>query len=326
MRALVTGGTGFVGANLVDGLNAAGHTARVLRRETSRLDALDGLTYEEVVGDILDYDSLIPAMEGCDWVFHAAAVSDYWRQGTARLYEVNVEGTRNVLQAAQTAGIERLVYTSSMVALGIPPFGQSMDETHEFNVSPRRFPYAHSKHLAEQEVQKAVRNGLEAIIVNPAVIIGPRDVNNISGSIGFLVARGWVRFYLPGGVNCVAVEDVVAGHIAAAERGRPGERYILGGENLPVRQVIDAVVELSGVPRPLFTLPRWIIGPAALAVAAAQRVLANRLPFDADQVRMSGHTVYVRSDKAIRELGLPQTPFRLAVERAYRWFRQNGYL
>lgn len=326
MRALVTGGTGFVGANLVDGLTAAGHTARVLRRETSRLDALDGLTYEEVVGDILDYESLIPAMEGCDWVFHLAAVSDYWRQGTAWLYEVNVEGTRNVLRAAQTAGIKRLVYTSSVVALGIPPFGQSMDEAHEFNVSPRRFPYAHSKHLAEQEVQKAVRNGLEAIIVNPTVIIGPRDVNNISGSIGFLVARGWVRFYLPGGLNCVAVEDVVAGHIAAAERGRPGERYILGGENLPVRQVIDAVVELSGAPRPLFTLPRWIIGPAALAVAAAQRVLANRIPFDADQVRMSGQTTYVRSDKAIRELGLPQTPFLLAVERAYRWFKQNGYL
>jgi len=326
MKALVTGGTGFIGANLVDGLTAAGHTARVLRRQSSRLDALDGLIYEDAIGDLLDFDSLVPAMDGCDWVFHVAAVSDYWRQGVKWLYQVNVEGTKNMLRAAQAAGVKRFVYTSSIAALGVPPVGKVADETDNFNVSPRRFPYGYSKHLAEQEVQKAVRGGLEAVIVNPAVTIGPRDLNKISGSILIEVKRGLVRFYLPGGTNYVAVEDVVAGQIAAAERGRPGERYILGCENLPHWRVIDTIVQVTGAPRPLFTFPRWAIEPTALAVTVARRFLGNRVPANADQVRMAGAEIYFRPDKAVQELGLPQTPFRTAVERAYRWFKENDYL
>jgi dihydroflavonol-4-reductase len=326
MKALVTGGTGFIGANLVDGLTAAGHTARVLRRRSSRLDALDGLSYEDAIGDLLDFDSLVQAMAGCDWVFHVAAVSDYWRQGVKWLYQVNVEGTKNVLRAAQAAGVKRFVYTSSIAALGVPPVGKVADETDDFNVSPRRFPYGHSKYLAEQEVQKAVRGGLEAVIVNPAVTIGPRDLNKISGSILIEVKRGLVRFYLPGGTNYVAVEDVVAGQIAAAERGRPGERYILGCENLPHRRVIDTIVQVTGAPRPLFTFPRWAIEPTALTVTVARRLLGNRVRVNADQVRMAGAEIYFRPDKAVQELGLPQTPFRTAVERAYRWFKENGYL
>jgi dihydroflavonol-4-reductase len=259
MRALVTGGTGFLGANLVEGLTAAGHTARILRRRSSRLEALEGLSYEEAIGDILDRESLLRAMDGCDWVFHVAAVSDYWRQGVEWLYQVNVEGTRQVLQAAQETGVKRLVYTSSVIALGIPAQGEVGDETLEFNIPPGRFRYGHSKHLAEQEVQRAVRDGLEAVIVNPSLILGPRDLNKISGSIVIEVKQGILRFYLPGGANYVAVEDVVAGHIAAAERGRVGERYILGGENLSHRQVIDTVVAVTDGPRPLFSLPRWAI-------------------------------------------------------------------
>jgi len=326
MKALVTGGTGFIGSNLVDGLTAAGHTARILRRKSSRLEALDGLAYQDAVGDILDYNSLLLAMQGCDWVFHVAAVSDYWRQGVDWLYKVNVEGTKNVLRAARAAGVKRLVYTSSVAALGVAPDGELMDETHNFNIPPRRFPYGHSKHLAEIEVRKAVHKGLEAMIVNPAVVIGPRDLNKISGSIVIEVARGLIRFYLPGGVNYVAVEDVVAGHIAAAERGRPGERYLLGAENLPHRQAIDTIVQVTGAPRPLFSFPRWAIEPTAVAVTAARKLLGNRVPVNANQVRMSGLELYFRPDKAVRELGLPQTPFRMAVERAYRWFRDNGYL
>jgi dihydroflavonol-4-reductase len=326
MRALVTGGTGFVGANLVEGLTAAGHTARILRRQSSRLEALTGLTYEEAVGDILDTESLLRAMAGCDWVFHVAAVSDYWRQGLKWLYQVNVEGTQNVLRAARAAGVKRLVFTSSVAALGVPAEGEVADETQDFNISPRRFPYGHTKHLAEQEVQEAVAAGLEAVIVNPAMVIGPRDLNKISGSIVIEVARGLVRFYLPGGANYVAVEDVVAGHIAAAERGRVGERYILGCENLLHRQVIDTIVEVTGAPRPLFSFPRWAIEPTALAVTAARWVLGNRVPVNADQVRMSGLRLYFSPDKAVQELGLPQTPFRTAVERAFRWFCEHGYL
>ena len=326
MKALVTGGTGFLGANLVDGLAAAGYTARILRRQSSRLEALEGLHYEEAFGDILDRESLVRAMEGCDWVFHVAAVSDYWRQGVEWLYRVNVEGTKQVLQAAQAAGVQRLVHTSSVIALGVPARGELADESLDFNISPGRFRYGHSKHLAEQEVQRAVQEGLEAVIVNPSLILGPRDLNKISGSIVIEVKRGLLRFYLPGGANYVAVEDVVAGHIAAAERGRVGERYILGGENLRHREVIDTIVEVTDGPRPLFSFPRWAIEPTALAVSVARRFLGNRVPANADQVRMSGIDLYFRPDKAIRELNLPQTPFRTAVERAYNWFREHGYL
>lgn len=326
MRALVTGGTGFIGANLVKGLNEAGYTARILRRESSSLEALEGLAYEEAVGDILDVPSLAPAMEGCEWVFHVAAVSDYWRKGVDWLYTVNVEGTRNVLQAARTAGVRRLVYTSSIAALGVPLDGELLDETHTFNLEPKEFWYGHSKHLAEGAVREAVGEGLEAVIVNPAIVIGPRDVNKVSGSIVIEVARGLVRFYLPGGLNCVAVEDVVAGHIAAAERGRVGERYILGGENLSYREVIDTIVAVTGAPRPLFSLPRWAIEPTAVLVELARKVVGTRVPVNENQVRMTGRPLYLNVEKAVRELGLPQTPFRTAVERAYRWFREHGYL
>jgi len=326
MRALVTGGTGFIGANLVEGLSEAGYTARVLRRPSSSLEALEGLTYEEAIGDILDAPSLVPAMEGCEWVFHVAAVSDYWRKGVDWLYQVNVEGTRNVLEAARTAGVGRLVYTSSVAALGVSPDGSPLDETHTFNLQPKEFWYGHSKHLAEQAVAQAVDGGLAAVIVNPAIVIGARDVNKISGSIVVEVARGLVRFYLPGGANYVAVEDVVAGHIAAAEKGRVGERYILGGENLAHRQVIDTIVEVTGAARPLFSLPRWAIEPTAVAVGLARGVLGNRVPVNENQVRMAGRPLFVVTEKAVRELGLPQTPFRTAVERAYRWYREHDYL
>ncbi len=326
MRALITGGTGFIGAHLVDSLNAAGHTARVLRRPSSRLDALQGFDFEEATGDILDYDSLITAMQGCDWVFHVAAVSDYWRQGVDWLYRVNVEGTRTVVRAAQATQVRRLVYTSSVASLGVSEDDEPMDESHSFNLPPRRFPYGHSKHLAEQVVRAAVEDGLEAVIVNPAVVIGARDLNKISGSIIIEVARGLISFYLPGGVNYVAVEDVAAGHIAAADRGRPGERYILGGENLSHRCAIDIIVEVTGARRPRFTFPRWAIEPTALAVSAARRVLGNRVPVNADQVRLSAQRLHFRPDKARRELDLPQTPFRTAVERAFGWYRDNGYL
>jgi dihydroflavonol-4-reductase len=326
MRALVTGGTGFVGANLVKALSEAGHTARILRRETSPLQALEGLTYEEAVGDILDIPTLVPAMEGCEWVFHVAAVSDYWRKGVDWLYKVNVEGTKQVLQAARTAGVRRLVYTSSIAALGVSPDGKLLDETHMFNLEPKEFWYGHSKHLAEQAVRTAVDAGLDAVIVNPAIVIGPRDVNRISGSIVIEVARGLLRFYPPGGLNYVAVEDVVAGHIAAAEKGHPGERYILGGENLSYREAIDTIVEVTNGPEPLFSLPRWAIEPTAIAVGLARQVFGERVPVNENQVRMAGRQLYLDTEKAVRELGLPQTPFRTAVQRAYRWYKEHNYL
>lgn len=297
-----------------------------MRRASSQLDALEGLQVQDVVGDILDPASLIRAMEGCDWVFHVAAVSDYWRQGADWLYRVNVEGTENVLQAAAQVGVKRLVFTSSVAALGVPDDGEIMDESHTFNLPPHRFRYGHSKHLAEAKVQEAVQGGLDAVIVNPGVVLGARDLNRISGSIVIEVARGLIRFYLPGGLNYVAVEDVVAGHIGAAEHGRTGERYILGAENLTYREAIDTIVDVVGAGKPLFSFPLWAIEPAAVAVSLARQLFGNRIPINANQVRLSGLRIFVSPEKAIQELGMPQTPFRIAVERTYRWFKENDYL
>ncbi|MCI0399566.1 MAG: NAD-dependent epimerase/dehydratase family protein [Chloroflexi bacterium] len=327
MRALVTGGTGFIGANLVAGLNERGITARVLRRPSSSVAALEGLAYEEALGDVLDEPAVLAeAMAGCDWVFHVAAVSDYWRQGQEWLYRVNVEGTKNVLAAAQAVRVKRLVFTSSLAAMGLPAPGRLLDESNEFNLRPEQFPYGHSKHLAEIEVRLAAMAGLAAVIVNPSVVLGPRDVNQISGSLVIEAARGRLRFFPPGGVNFVAVEDVVVGHIAAAERGRVAERYILAGENLTHRQAITMMCEVVGQRPPFLAIPGWVLPPASLAVAMARRVVGNRVVLDANQVRLAGMAIYADSRKAREELDLPQTSFKVAVQQAFDWYNSHGYL
>lgn len=330
MRALVTGSTGFVGANLVEGLTAAGHEVRALHRSSSRLEVLVGLHYESVIGDVLDRASLELAMDGVDWVFHVAGVADYWRQGgTARLYQVNVEGTRHVLAAALGAGVRRVVFTSSAAALGVPPADGSrlLDESATFNLSPTRFPYGHSKHLAEKVVHEFVAHGLEVVIVNPTVILGPRDVNFISGSIIKVVYQHRVPVVPPGGVNYVDVADVVAGHIAAAERGRPGERYILGGHNLTHRQAITMVAKVVGVPPPRLQLPSILMEPLATAVDLFNQVWPGTPLTDGNQVRLMKDTLFFDGGKAQRQLGLgPPTPFAVSVERTFKWYRENDYL
>jgi dihydroflavonol-4-reductase len=327
VRAFVTGGTGFIGANLVAELNELGIAARVLHRPSSSLAALEGLYYESVHGDVLDApEQIAEAMAGCDWVFHVAAISDYWRQGRERIYQVNVEGTRRVVEAARLAGASRLVFTSSLAAMGVPPRGVLLDESSRFNQPPERFPYGHSKVLAEAVVREAVEAGLDAVIVNPAVVLGPRDVNQISGSLVVEAARGLLRFTAPGGVNFIAVQNVVAGHIAAAERGRTGERYILGAHNLPYREAIPEICAVVGQRPPLFQIRSWMLAPAALAVDAARRLLGNRIPLDPTQVRLMDANIFADNSKARHELALPQTPFTTAVENTYNWYRAKGYL
>jgi dihydroflavonol-4-reductase len=330
VKTLVTGSTGFVGANLVEGLTAAGYEVRALHRSSSRLEALAGLSYESVVGDVLDPASLVSAMDGVDWIFHVAAISDYWRQeGTARLYRVNVEGTRHTLEAALAAGVRRVVFTSSAAALGVPPSdgGHLLDESATFNLPPARFPYGHSKLLAEEVVREFVGRGLEVVIVNPTIILGPRDLNFVSGSLVREVYRRHVPVIPPGGVNYIDVADVVAGHIAAAERGRVGERYILGGHNLTHSQAITIIAQVVGVPPPRLRLPRLLVGPLAVAVDLFNRIWPGEPLVDGNQIRLLKHILFFDGSKAQRELGLgPPTPFQASVERTFQWYRANGYL
>jgi len=328
MKALVTGSTGFVGANLCAALAAHGWRVRALHRASSRMDALEGVAVEHAIGDVNEPHSLAVAMRGCDVVFHVAAVADYWRQSAEKLYRVNVEGTRAVCQAALDAKISRLVFTSSVASLGIPKPERPADELHEFNLPPERFRYGHSKLLAEGVVREFVSRGLDAVIVNPAIILGPGDLNEISGSIVTEVARrrSASLVYPPGGVNYIDVQDVCAGHIAAAERGRTGERYILAAHNLTHREAMQIVCRVVGVPGPRFELPRALISPLAAMVDLAAKIARRPLPLNGDQLRLSGEFVYFDSSKAVRELSLPQTPFREMVERTYQWYKAHGYV
>lgn len=334
-RALVTGATGCVGANVVAALLARGYDVRAMHRPTSSLSALDGLQPELVVGDILDPSSLVTASQGCALVFHVAAISDYWRTPTERMYQVNVEGTRNVLAAALETGVQRLVYTSSIGALGVPPPGQLLDESanlriaaqgESFNLSPRRFPYGHSKYLAEQAVRETIRQGLDAVIVNPTGVLGARDVHFIGGSLLREVPRGLGCFAPPGGLNWVDAETVGLGHVLAAEQGRTGERYILGGENVSHRAALETVAQVVGGRGPLLTLPRSLVHLLALLVDGLNALWPGTPRFSGEQVRLSAMAIYCDCRKAHRELGFPHTPFRVAVERAYAWYRAQGAL
>ena len=259
MKALVTGATGFVGAQMVRALDEAGHQAVALHRSTSRLDALAGLTYTSALGDVTDLDSLRAACAGCDWVFHVAAVADYWRADPQRIYEVNVEGTRKVLQAAKEAGVKRVVFTSSAAAVGFQK-DRPADERDAFNLPPERFPYGHSKALAEAVALEAVQGGQEVVIVNPVVVLGPGDLNVISGDFVLKVKRlQWTIPVPPGGVAVIDVRDVARMHLAAAERGQVGERYILGAANYKYAAWFRLIAEVVDAASPRVPIPRWAL-------------------------------------------------------------------
>lgn len=327
MRALVTGATGCVGANIVEALLERGHEVRALRRETSRLEALVGLAPELVVGDVLDEASLVRAMQGCDWVFHAAAISQYWRNSPEVIYTVNVEGTRAVLRAARECGVQRVVYTSSVGALGLPDSpGQLLDETHGFNLSNIRFPYGHSKVLAEAAIREAVAGGLDAVIVNPATVIGQRDIGFVGGEFLRAARKGQAVFAPPGGMGIVSARAVGVGHVLAVERGRKGERYILNGENISYRALMDTVADVVGARGPWFTMPGPVLQGGAGLIDLWNRVQKGTPLVDGTQARLGRYFLYFDGSKAARELGLPQSPAHAAVEEAWYWYQAHGLL
>ena len=326
MKILVTGGSGFLGANLVKALLQRGHGVRVLHRAQSSLVALDGLPVEHAMGDILEPDRVARAVDGCDMVFHVAAISSYWRSRREQVYRVNVEGTRIVMEACLRARIARVVHTSSVAAIGIPPTGTVGTEEAPFDPVSATFAYADSKRRAEEEVQRAVDRGLPAVIVNPATVLGAGDHYLISGSIVIACARGRLPVVPPGGMCVADVDAVVQGHIAAAERGRIGERYILGGENLSHLQLGAMIADVVGRPPPRLVIPRRVLGPVAIAVDAINRVNPWPPAVSGEQIRLGGVNFFFASDKAARELDYPLMPARGAVEKAYRWYIDHGFL
>lgn len=327
MRACVTGGTGFVGSYVVRALLEAGHQVRVLHRASSSMVALEGLQFESAIGDLTDSESLKAAFEGCEWVFHIAAVADYWQADRDWMFEVNVEGTRKVLQAARAANVQRVVFTSSAAAIGLNDDETPADETTAFNLSPERFPYGYSKVLAEEVVQNAVAEfGQDVVIVNPAIIIGPGDLNLISGTFIVQTAQNqWLTPLSSGGVPVIDVRDVAAAHLAAAEKGRTGERYILNTRNVENTEWFRLLAEAIGVAQPIMRVPNWALPLAASAVRFLRR-MGLKTPIDADQVLMGGRKIFYDGSKAHRELHQPQITMRQSIKDAYQWYLEHDYI
>lgn len=326
MKALVTGGTGFVGSHIVRALGEAGHSARVLHRASSKLDALEGLDYESALGDILDEAALHAACQECDWVFHVAAVADYWRADHSKMMEANVEGTRRVLQAAREAGVKRVVFTSSAGAIGLRTDGQPSNERMQFNVAPNHFPYGYSKVLAERVVQEAVNAGQDVVTVNPVIVMGPGDLNMISGSYLVQIKR-FARLVPvpPGGIAVIDVRDVARMHLAAAELGRTGERYILTTANYPQHEWMGMIADVVGVRHPFIPAPSFVL-PIAANIIDFLRRFGIQLPIDGDQTRLGAYNIYFDGSKAWAELGEPQVDMLTSLRDTYRWYREHSYL
>ncbi len=327
MRTFVTGGAGFIGGAVVKRLLEAGHEVRSLVRPGEDTRQFAGLPVEQVQGDLLDRESLRRGMEGCGWVFHVAALYSYWGYTWDDFHETNVEGTRRVLEVARQEGVERVVYTSSVAVLGAANNGTPATEDTPSTLDDRIGPYQRSKFLAEEVARDFARQGLAVVIVNPSMPVGVGDHKPTpSGQIIVDFLHGRIFAYVDSGLNVIDVEHVAAGHLLAAERGRAGQRYILGGENLTFKQILDLLAEVSGRPRVEHRIPHWIAQGWSYIDVALARLNPRRTPAATpDKVRLSRRYEFFDPGKAVRELGLPQAPARLALQKSVEWYRANGY-
>jgi dihydroflavonol-4-reductase len=325
-KALVTGGTGFVGRAVVTELLAAGREVRVLARHPGH-PSLAGLNVEVAAGDLLDAKSLARAVTGCHSLFHVAADYRLWVPNPDTMYAINVEGTRTLLAAAAAAGLTRVVHTSTVGTLGNPGDGTPGTEDTPVSLEDMVGHYKRSKYLGEQVALEFARQGLPVVVVNPSTPIGPWDARPTpTGEIVIDFLKRKMPAYLETGLNLVHVQDVARGHLLAEDKGRTGEKYILGHENLSLSQIFGLLADITGLPAPRVKLP---YGPV-LALAYLNEFWANhvsgrppRMPVTA--IRMAKKFMYFDNSKAVKELGLPQTPVRQALEEAVSWFRQHGY-
>lgn len=333
MKCFVTGASGFIGANLVHELVARGHQVRALLRRKSDTRGLAGVNYERVEGEVSDRRQLKEAMFGCDWCFHVAASYHLWLRDYAPMYAANVEGTRNVIETAAEAGCSRIVYTSTVGCIGYPvPINGRLnpsDETVPVSEAQMTNHYKRSKWQAEQVATQLARNGLPVIIVNPTAPVGPRDVKPTpTGQVIVDFLNRKMPAYLDTGLNWVHVRDVAIGHILAAEKGGLGERYILGNAegNWSMKKALDVLQELTGIPAPKTQIPYWIALSAAHVSEAISAITGMPPKAPLAGVRMAKYKMFFNPVKAIRELGLPQTPPKQALADAVDWFRKNGYI
>ncbi len=320
---LVTGATGFVGWHVARALLKRGDSVRALARDPAKLRELPEV--QGVQGDLRDPASLQRAVEGCRVVFHVAADYRLWTRQPQEMYRSNVEGTRAMLAAAQRAGVERFVYTSTVGCIGVPPGGIG-DETVPAHLDEMQGPYKRSKFLAEQVALEFAESGFPVVIVNPTAPVGDHDFKPTpTGKIVVDFARGAIPAFVDTGLNVVDVRDVACGHLAACERGRPGERYILGSENLTLQQILETLAGILERKAPTVQIPYAVAYAAGVATTAWAEVTGKEPRAPLDAVRMSRKKMWVRHDKAARELGYAPGPALDALRRAVQWFQENGY-
>ena len=330
-KALVTGGTGFVGSHVARLLVERGVSIRALARAGSRKDNLVGLNpalCEMVTGDLNDANSLREAIRGCDALYHVAADYRLWSPDPQELYRTNIEGTRALLQAALDAGVQTVVYTSTVGALGLPSDGSSGTEDTPVSEAKMIGHYKHSKFLAEREALSFVAKGLPVVVTNPSTPVGEQDIKPTpTGQIIVDFLNRKMPAYLDTGLNLIDVRDVAEGTLLAGERGKPGEKYILGNRNMTLKEILESLSQITGIPAPKIQIPY----PVAYIAVGMEQIFTTQVlrrapahPFEG--VKMAKHKMFFDASKAVRELGLPQSPVEEALRRAVEWYQANGYV
>jgi dihydroflavonol-4-reductase len=327
MLAFVTGATGFVGSHVARALAAQGADLRLLVRSGSDLRNIQELQAERVMGDLRDAASLKKAVTGCDVVFHVAADYRLWVRDPDEMYRSNVEGTKAILEAARESKVRRMVYTSSVATMGFQSNGHLANEESPVSLANMIGPYKRSKYMAEELAIRAGNSGMDVVVVNPTTPVGERDIKPTpTGRIVVDFLKKKFPAYVDTGLNLVDVAECAQGHIAALEKGRSGERYILGGENLTLKQILDRLADITGLPSPKIKVPYVV----ALATGVVDQVVTgyirNREPrATIDAVRMGRKKMFVSSGKAEQDLGWKTVPVDAALRRAVEWFQANGY-
>jgi dihydroflavonol-4-reductase len=323
---LITGATGFIGSAVARELGARGHQIRVLVRSTSNRRNIDGFTPEIMFGDINDPAAVARAVVGCRYVFHLAADYRIWVPNDKPMMRTNIEGTASLMRAAKAAGVEKIVHCSSVAALGVRPDGQPANEDTPVDVKKIAGAYKRSKYLGEQAVRKLIQDeGVPAVIVNPSAPVGMRDIKPTpTGRMIVDAANGKIPAYMDTGLNLVRVEDVAVGHALALERGTIGQGYILGGENLMLREILTMITEEAGRKRPRYKVTPTMMWPVACVEEWLARMFKMEPRVTRDHLRMARYKMFFSSDKAIRELGYAPRPVRPAIKEAVAWFLANG--
>jgi dihydroflavonol-4-reductase len=331
MKVFVTGSTGFVGSHVAKVLASQGADLRLLVRKSSNLSNLAGMQAPQSMttftGDLLNPESLRPGISGCDFVFHVAADYRLWVRDPKQMYAVNVDGTRELLRIAREEGVRRVIYTSSVATMGFKTDGTIVDENTPVSLADMVGHYKRSKFLAEQEALKAAYDGQEVMILNPTTPIGPGDIKPTpTGRIVVDFLNKKFPAYVDTGLNLVDVEEVARAHVAAIEKGTPGERYILGGENLTLKQILDKMSAITGLPSPTTKVPHAVaMAFAFFDETITGRILGKEPRATVEAVRMGKKKMFAASAKAVRDLDFRQVPVYPALRAAIEWFRANGY-